>query len=483
MTLLIQNGRILDIGKPAPVLKSMFPSAEVIDAHGKVIVPGFVDAHHSGESFILRYITSDYPSVKRSKNAALQHAYEFLKTKATYDDFLKLYRLSYYAALRSGVTTISEYGMDTSLHSFAASLEAMRQANVRGFIGVHNSDQIETALKMQQSAVRFALVIEDEENLTTYSMQSTLRTAQTLHWPIILHVGKDRRAYEIVKKNFAKSITQLFQEHRVFEQQVQLIHLACLEPADYGVLAKTGIPLVFSPSALLQSDMDRLPFNELLKHGIPLALCSDWGAAHPIENIRALAAILGVYGAAQISPFDLLALQTKNGAAALGLGTEIGSIEIGKKADLVFLDLADFRLNGVLDGENAGRVLHIILEEAPSQLVSDVMINGEFYVRAGHVLTYSEDDLAADGHAILKTLTTALAGQISSAQTAAPVFPLQTHARRKQDRKTDDTVLEEGFRMARKDSVPGAEMKSEQSTSMSPKLPDNVRKIFGDDDV
>jgi predicted amidohydrolase YtcJ len=58
LTIIIQNGRITEIGRRADALKATYPNAEVIDSAGKIILPGFVDAHHTGESFILRYLTS-----------------------------------------------------------------------------------------------------------------------------------------------------------------------------------------------------------------------------------------------------------------------------------------------------------------------------------------------------------------------------------------------------------------------------------------
>jgi len=102
--------------------------------------------------------------------------------------------------------------------------------------------------------------------------------------------------------------------------------------------------------------------------------------------------------------YGLLALQTRNGACALGLDAEIGTIETGKKADLVFLDLSEFRMNSILADDNAERILEVVLQESASQQVSDVMINGEFYVREGHVLTYSEEDLAREGQTIFEKL-------------------------------------------------------------------------------
>ena len=112
MTIIIQNGRIIEIGRRAEAIKAIYPKAEVIDMAGKILLPGFVDAHHTGESFILRYLTCGQPMLRWDKNPVISRAFNYLYKEATFQEFLALYRLSYFAALKSGVTTLAEYGID-----------------------------------------------------------------------------------------------------------------------------------------------------------------------------------------------------------------------------------------------------------------------------------------------------------------------------------------------------------------------------------
>ena len=280
----------------------------------------------------------------------------------------------------------------------------MRHTNLKGFIGLHNSDQIEAARKLSESSIRFAIVVADEENLTLYNLQSSICLARERKWPIILHLGQTRQAYNIVKKNFNKSIAQLFDDYRAIDSPVHLLHLSCFDDGDFEIIAKSQTPLVYSPSAIFHKRTEIPPFEELLKHKITLALGTDWGVAQPLENIQSYCSILKTLGLPDERAYGLLALHTKNGAFALGLDKEIGTIEIGKKADIVFLDLSEFRMNFILADDNAERILDVVLQEAASQQVSEVMINGEFYVREGHILTYSEEDLAREGREIFNKL-------------------------------------------------------------------------------
>jgi 5-methylthioadenosine/S-adenosylhomocysteine deaminase len=484
LTIIIKNGRIIEIGRRAEALKALHLNAEVIDAAGKVILPGFVDAHHTGESFILRYLTYGQQMSRWNKNTTISRVYHYLHTEATFKEFLTLYRLSYYAALKSGVTTLAEYGIDTPEHSFAASLEALHQTNLKGFIGLHNGDQIEAARKLQKSSIRFAFVISDEENLTLYNLQSTIRFARELKWPIILHLGQTRHAFEIVKKNFNKSIAQLIADYRAIDSAVHLLHLSCFDDGDFEIIAKSHVPLVYSPSAIFHKGTDIPPFGQLLKHKITMALGTDWGLAQPLENIQSYCSILKTLGLPQGRAYSRLALHAKNGAIALGLDKEIGTIETGKKADIVFLNLSEFRMNSILADDNAEQILDVVLQEASSRQVSDVMINGEFYVRQGHVLTYSEEDLAREGQEIFKRL---LLFRDKEAETLPPPAAILQFSENQKDNSkafAGDMSLEEGFKILRKEkaaSIPPVKDSASQESARDPVK--SIKKVFGDEEV
>jgi 5-methylthioadenosine/S-adenosylhomocysteine deaminase len=484
VNLLIQGESIVDIGKPIHVLKSLHPSAEVIDAADKVILPGFVDAHHSGESFILRYISSGQPMSRWNKNSIVGNAIEYLRKEATYEEFLNLYRLSYCAALKSGITTVAEYGFDTPEHSFTAVLEAMRQANVKGIVGLHNSDQIENAKKLHETSSRFACAISNEENLTTYNFQSTIRIAHELRWPIMLHLGQTQHGYDVVKKNFNKSIAQLYADYHVLDFPVHLLHLACLDDNDAEIIAKSGAPLILSPLSILRKRTNIPPFEKLYRHNVSLAFGSDWGIGQPLENIQTYTSLIKTLGLPVYVASDLLALHTKNGAQALGLSKEIGTIEIGKKADIIFLDLSGFRMNTVLADGNDDRVLEVVLQEATSQNVSDVMINGEFYVREGHLLTYSEEDLVNEGRAVLKKLLHVIGQDKSLGSKSAPVLQLSIKHEKENENPASETSYEEGFKIVRKEKD-RVDFNNEVNTSRDiiNKTTKKISKVFGDDEV
>jgi hypothetical protein len=181
-------------------------------------------------------------------------------------------------------------------------------------------------------------------------------------------------------------------------------------------------------------------------------------------------------------PFSLLALHTRNAAQALGIAAETGSIETGKKADLVFLDASDFRLHGALREDNPETSLRILLEEAGSHDVCDVIINGEFYVRERHILTYAEEDLIRESDQLLGILHSRVAEKNMPVENAsAKILPINISHRQQLEDDDAKIPVEEGFRIIKK----GPEGKNNAASPIqhdAPKLPNDTKRIFGDED-
>ncbi|MBN1397002.1 MAG: amidohydrolase family protein [Bacteroidetes bacterium] len=484
INLLIRKDSIIDMDKPAHVWEALYPSAEKINANGKVVLPGFVDAHHIGESFILRYINSGQPMARWNKKNVIGSLIDYLHKEASYEDFLNLYRLSYCSALKSGVTTIAEYGFDTPANSFSAALESMKQIQVKGVIGLHNSDQIEAAKKINEPFCRFACAISSEENLTTYNFQSTIRIAQENKWPVMLPLGQTQHGYDIIKKNFNKSIVQLYADYNAFDSPVHLLNLAYLDDNDASIIEKSGLPLVLSPMSILSMKTGIPPFEKLYRHNVTVALGSGWGTVRPLENIHSYASFLKIFGLPYGEPYDLLALHTRNGAVAVGMDNEIGTIETGRKADIVFLDFSEFRVNAILSDDNTDRILNAVMQEAVSQYISDVMINGEFCVRNGQLLIYPENDLLNESKALMGKILHIAERHKLIEPVSVKISPASVKNKKESQGGGNDLPYEEGFRIIQKARERiNSENKNDQAPETIKKPSKTIKKIFGDDEV
>ena len=488
LTILVKGDRIAEISTRADLFRTLYPSAEIIDASGKILFPGFVDAHYHGESFVLRTFTHQHPLSRWGRNQGIRRVSEYVHGEATAEELRTLYRTAYFGSLRSGITTVSEYGMETVDASFSASFDALRQSEVRGFLALHNGDQIERARSAGATGRKFALVLPHEDDLTTYNLQSAVRMARELQWPLVIHYGETRRNFETIKKNFRKSIVQMLQEYHLFDLPLQITHLACIDPGDAEILAKAGAHVILNSRSVLLKETETPPVAEFLAKHVPLVLATDWGSPDPLANIQSFLTLCRATGAPVPSPFDLLRMHTINAAKVLRMHQEIGSLEPGKKADVTFLDVSDPGIHGFLQVSDPASVLSLVLFEMSARDVSDVMISGEFFVRSGQILTYSEEDLVKG----TKDLVQRLQGLIPSRRDAAvvdeetgvrsPAAPVETAGGEGLDQ------MDEGFRVVHRLRPPTEEPQSNILPLPPPaprpsELPKDVRKVFGEDEL
>jgi len=481
-TILIKGDRVAEVSNRGDLLRSLHPNAEVIDARGKLIVPGFVDAHCHGESALLRHFTALKPLVQWSKSQEVKRAFEYIYQKADVQDLSVAYRLAYFSALKSGVTSIAEFCFDNLDRPLTAAFEAMKRADLRGVIGLHNGDQIERARRLIHPSIRFAVVLPSEEDLTTYNLQNTVRLASDLKLPLIIHSGETKRGLENIRRNFQRSTVKLLYENRLFESSILAVHFAALEPGDVDVLANVNARVILTPRSVFLKGTEYPSVTELLHRNISIVLASDWGVADPFENIRAFVSIAAGQGIDNLQGEELVRMVTCEAAKALGIHDSVGSLETNKKADLTFIDCSSPRFAGLAHREPASALASTI-SEATYRDVSDVMINGEFFVREHHVMTYSEEDLAKESAELMNKIHHYVVEQ------KVPGAP-GISKREESPKPFDGGEMQgdvEGFRIVPKTF---GKLSPDQKiiplpveTHKKTELPNKAKRVFGDDDL
>ena len=485
LTVLIKGDRIAEISNRGEMLKTLYPDAEIISALGKILLPGFVDAHLHGESFFLRHFTAMKPLARWPREPELKKIFDFVYRQAQHQDLSTMYRLAYFTALKSGVTTIGEFGFDHLDQPLSAAFETMRRADVRGIIGVHNGDQIERCRLLSHHSIRFALALPAEEDLTTYNLQSTFRAAATLKWPLLVHAGETKKGLEAVRRNFQTSLIELLRAHHLFEGKIMLMHCAALDPLDLDVLATARVHVVVTPRSIMAKETEAPQISEYLSRGIPIVLASDWGVSDPFDVMRSYIELLRSQGVDIPDGSALIRMVTFEAAKAVGVDDLAGSLEVGKKADITFVDVSGARFAGARS-RDVNSLLSAFLQEFTSRDVSDVMINGEFFVRQGQVLTYSEEDLADEGEELMQRLSKHVPpGSIHS--TRENRSHVENRAGSLRAIVADAHDFEDGFHIIPKKPAPvNAEKKViplQIEHTKKIELPGKIKKVFGEEDT
>jgi 5-methylthioadenosine/S-adenosylhomocysteine deaminase len=472
-TVVIRNDRISAIGPVTQAFQAQFPNAERIDGTGRVLMPGFIDAHYHGESALLSLLTAGLPAHQWSRRKGYHALDDHLRTKATHDDWLTLYRAAYYQALRAGVTTLAEYGRTDTDAAFAASIAAFQATSLRGVLCVHNGDQLESLRTARSSSLAFCFALPASEELTTYNLQSTMRLARDHRLPIAIHMGETTRDAEALRKNFRKSFVDLLNEFHVIGPPNLAIHFSAMDKEEAARLQHAGAPIAVAPMAAVAKGFEPPPLQTLASAGIPAVFATDWGPVRPWQNLRQ------ALQWHRVPAMDLLRQHTSLAAHYLGVGQEVGTVTAGKKADLVMVRSPFTDVRAALHELDPALVAELLVERIGESDVTDVMVNGEFYVREGNIMMYAEDDLVADVRRLL-----AFAPHEEQARPSLSVIDQGTSTAMDPDSEGAD--VEEGFRIVKRAAesarIAGSILPLHPTPSSSQQLPPNVRRVFGDDD-
>ena len=419
-SVLIQGSRITQVAKTAELTD--VPADRVIDGAGMVLTPGFVNGHmhisyaHAVRGLFPDDLGADYlPNVFR-----LQAAMSAQDEHAT--SLLAIAEL-----LKYGTTTFLDPGTTTHLDSC---ITAYREAGCRIVVGRSVQDR-ENPLNLPVYRTDAATgmteaVIADYHGaldgmVSGWSMPfsaefcspellaSCYRAAEAADTRITLHFTNGPRWIAECLRTHGCSPTEYLDRCGALGPRMTLAHCLGIDDREAQLIAQRGAAVVMCPTAAVKGGAGmthhgRLP--ELLENGTTVGLGTDAGNnSNLLETLRSvyLAAVLykdGRQDVGMIPAETALEMGTIGGAAALGLEHEVGSIEVGKAADLVLFDTRRAEWGALHNPVNS------LVYNADGRSVHTVMVNGKLVVE-NHQLQFVDEaalvgEVQARGEALMK---------------------------------------------------------------------------------
>ncbi|NMB82362.1 MAG: amidohydrolase family protein [Ignavibacteria bacterium] len=220
------------------------------------------------------------------------------------------------------------------------------------------------------------------------------------------HASENKKELEVVRQMHGKDNIEYFDSIGILNERTVLAHCIHLNNLEYDSLKKNNVRVAHCPSSNLKlgSGIANIPY--MLENGISVSLGADGAPCNNSLSVfkeMHLAAMIQkpIHGPTSMDAKTVFKLATIDGAKALHMQNEIGSIEEGKKADLVLLDIdkADQPLNNYEDS-----VYSKIVYSSNKESVKFVFIDGELIVDNGRNILYDEQKLITDGKAELNKL-------------------------------------------------------------------------------
>lgn len=392
----IADGKIVALG---PTLPPLVDGTPVIERPGHLVVPGFVQAHVHVCQTLFRGLAAE-----RRLDRWLNERIFPLEAALDADTIAAASRLGIALALRAGATTIVDMG--TVRHTEII-LEAARELGIRALVGgalmdvpVPNaralqrppSETLSEALALHarwdggaDGRLGVALAPRFTLSVTARFWEQIAVAARAHDMLIHTHVSETEWENETAREMHGDSPIRLLERWGVLNARTLLVHAVWIDDEEREILARRNAAVVHCPGSNARLGSGICDIAALRENGITVALGSDGAACNdnlsPTDELRLAAQLASLlHGPGRLSDAELLAMATRDGAAAAGLGAVTGSLEVGKHADFILYDVDDAGWEP--DGDPAQALVHASSGVRPAA----VFVDGEPRVWDGEMV-------------------------------------------------------------------------------------------------
>ncbi len=406
-----RNGVIDEVSEgTSPGIQS---DEEVIDAAGMVLMPGLINAHTHLYQVLLRAVWEDLelmPWLRRIYGCA-----RVLRPEHFYAGSF----LGCLEAIRGGVTTVCEHNfLNPDIDCASETIRAIQNSGLRAVFARTVMDtgeivpectkenaetafvRIETILTQHIGSDRLTFMTGPNTppiNTTPALLKEIRQFADEKSIGISAHVAESRSVVECVRREHGKSgVIEFLHEFGIPAPTSVFAHSVHVSNAEIELLKETGTSVSHNPVSNMMLGDGVAPVVEMLRRGVNVALGTDGAASNHSQDLfdtmKAASLLQKVHhqDAGVIRPCDVLRMATVGGAKALGLESVCGTIEVGKRADLILLDLATIHAQPIND------IFSQIVHCAKAGDVRTVIVDGEILMRDGRQMVHDEKQVLAD---------------------------------------------------------------------------------------
>ena len=372
---LVRDGAIRDLGS-AEMLKLRYPDEEVVDYGTAAIIPGMIDLHTRMESSVLRGVVADQPYTEWIREAR--------KKSSILDvhDWHASAVLGGLEALSAGITCIAD------ISSTGASCSTMQKLGLRGIVyravSAMDKRRVDDAMRLAHNdIVRWSESIDTDRIRVGIAPRSTYachpaifteaaRIAREENIPLMLYLAESREEYDFICYGGSSLSVESMAEQRGYVEippwlptgvspvryvvnwggfeadNVLAAHCIHVDSEDLKKLKEYDVAIATCPRCNAQLSMGVAPLLEFLRFGLRVGLGSGYAvsteSSDMIQEMRVgMLLTRAVNPGRFVEASTMLRLATIDAARALKMEDKIGSIEVGKRADLVAVDLSDSR--------------------------------------------------------------------------------------------------------------------------------------------
>ncbi len=422
----IENGKIKAIGNSKSVLKE-YSTDNVIQVKNKIVIPGLINAHTHSAQTLIRGLGDD------------MNLFEWL-TKLVYpitknltpEDIYYGAKVAFMEMVRFGVTTVIDNHKDLSSEEATMNVaKAAEEVGIRAVIARGMRDWVPRCEKWEIPKFVVPYTLDEEIKITTklierYNGKNELiqiipgpvatftsspelieevyKISKRYNVPWHMHIAETQGSVKACVEDFGKREVEWLYDLGVLDERAQLVHTVWVNDKEIEYIAKTKANVVYCPVSNMFLGSGIAPIVKMLEKGINVTIGTDGSASNNNQDIFAamkIGAILQKVSNLKstiISAQQMMEMSTVNAAKALNWSDKIGSIEVGKNADIVVIDAEKPELTPVNNP-----ISSLVYANVASN-VDTVIVNGKIIYREKKFTNIDEKEILERTRKIIKEL-------------------------------------------------------------------------------
>ena len=370
-----------------------------IDCRGKILMPGLINAHTHISMSLFRNFGNDV-----SLDEWLNDYIWPLEAELSREDIKKGARLNTAEMLLTGTTTYVDMYYEMDAVAETAEEMGIRAFLSRGLMATNSKADLENEKAFYknwngQAEGRIRTLIGSHAIYTNTleSLKAHRDLAESLGCGLNIHLSETQKERDDCLKKYGKTPAEVYDEIGFFDLPTLAAHCVWLTDKDIEILKKKKVTAIYNPASNMKLASGFMPLEKLRRAGVNVAFGTDGASSNNLQDMfRDMTLGSLIQKGHDLDPQAALAstmleLATLGGARGLGMEDQIGSIEVGKIADLILIDFDNIgHTPWPMDVEAA------ILYSTYGSNVSLTMVNGKIVVKEGRLVQGDLDQIRAE---------------------------------------------------------------------------------------
>jgi len=398
--IVIKDGTIVDIGN----LSADKFKGKLIDMHGKIVMPGLINAHTHTHSPMFKNILDDMKLMEWLKKGLWP-----LEKKITAENAKNATECSCLEFIKNGITTyadqffyakdIAEIAQKSGLRCFlAATVLTEGCAETKNTIGTAENFIKKWKGKEEQTLVYPCIGPHAPYSVSKEDWIKVLEIAEKYNVIIHTHISETKDENNQIKQKYGLTPTQWLNSMNIFSQKVLAAHSIHLTDEDIEIYKENNVSAIYNPVSNLKLVSGLMPIEKFYEKGVNVAIGTDGAQSNNsldlLQDIKigSLVQKQKLEDATFLDATKSVRILTIEGAKALRMEKEIGSLEIGKKADFISFNPKSINLKP-LDISNQKNIYSAITYTITGADVEDTVVNGKWLMKDKKVITLNEEEI------------------------------------------------------------------------------------------